>query len=158
MAIRFLCALVVVSFVVCRAATVSAADIWVGTWKLNVQASTSIPGPLLRSQTTRIEAIEGGIKLTADGVDGNGQAIHTEYSAVADGQDVPYKGGIAADTVALSRIDDHTFVVVYKMRGKVVFESRNTFTPDGKTRTVTQTGADAQGRAINNRMVYERQY
>ena len=73
-----------------------------------------------------------------------------------DGKDYPVKGNANADTQAFTKIDDHGYQVVSKKAGKVTLTSRVVISPDGKTRTTTQTGTDAQGRAVNNTIVHEK--
>jgi hypothetical protein len=38
----------------------------------------------------------------------------------------------------------------------VTITSKVTISPDGKMRTTTQAGTDAQGRPVNNTIVYEK--
>ena len=45
--------------------------------------------------------------------------------------------------------------MVSKKAGKVTLNSKIELTADGKSRTTTQTKANAQGRAVNNLIVYE---
>src|SRR5438132_1454470 len=61
--------------------TAIAADTLVGTWKLNVAKSKYSPGPAPQSNTIKFEAVDGGIKLTADGVDAQGKKTHNNYTA-----------------------------------------------------------------------------
>ena len=79
-------------------------------------------------------------------------------SALAgEDKDYPYKGNAAYDTIVVKRIDDNTYEGTLKGKGKATMTSRNVISKDGKTRTQTQTGTDAQGKAINNTVVYDRQ-
>jgi hypothetical protein len=135
-----------------------AADNNVGTWKLNVAKSSFSPGPAPKSQTLKIEAWgNDGLKYTADGVGPDGKPTHAEFQAKYDGKDVPFKGNPDADTLAYKRINANTLEATTKMKGKVTIIAKVTVSADGKTRTVTQTGTDAQGRTVKNVMVYERQ-
>jgi hypothetical protein len=129
----------------------------VGTWKLNVAKSKYSPGPAPKSQTLKFEAWDGGLKLTTDGVDGEGKPTHSEYAAKFDGKDYPFKGNPNADAIALKRIDDYTIEATWKKGGKATITSRTVISKDGKTRTSTQTGKDAQGRDVNNTVVFEKQ-
>ena len=61
----------------------------VGTWKLNLGKSKYSPGPAPKSQTITITAAGNGIRVSAKGVDGDGKATSTEYTASYDGRDVP---------------------------------------------------------------------
>jgi hypothetical protein len=90
--------------------TVLGADMLPGTWKLNVAKSKYSPGPAPQSNTVKFEAIAGGVKLTADGVDSQGKKTHNEYTAKFDGKDNPAKPMLdgkpnpnAADSVAYKK-------------------------------------------------------
>jgi len=61
------------------------------------------------------------------------------------------------DMAARTRIDANTIQTVNKKGGKVTTTQRSAVSADGKTRTVTTTGTDAQGRTVNNVAVYDRQ-
>lgn len=145
------------SLVLMGSAAAQAADNWAGTWKLNLAKSKYSPGPAPKSNVAKLEASAGGIKAISDGVGADDKPTHTEFAAKFDGKDYPYKGSAAYDTVVVKRIDDNTYEASLKGKGKATMTSRNVVSKDGKTRTQTQTGTDAQGKAINNTVVYDRQ-
>jgi hypothetical protein len=60
-------------------------------------------------------------------------------------------------TNSFRRLDDRSFEASSKRDGKVTSTIRVVISPDGKTMTQTGTGTDAQGRAINNILVYDKQ-
>jgi hypothetical protein len=135
-----------------------------GTWKLNVAKSKYTPAELApKSGTTRFEVVKDGIKATIDGVDAKGRATHIEYTAKFDGKDYPWKGTIAGrpnpdvDAVTWKRIDDYTYETTNKLKGQPLTTNRIVIARDGKTRTNTVTGKNAQGQTINNVVVYEKQ-
>lgn len=135
-----------------------AADNNVGTWKLNLAKSSFSPGPGPKSQTLKIEAWgDDGLKYSADGVGPDGKPSHAEFQAKFDGKDVPFKGNPDADTLAYKRVDANTLQATTKLKGKTTITAKVVVSKDGKTRTVTQTGTDAQGRTVKSVFVYERQ-
>ena len=69
----------------------------------------------------------------------------------------PITGSQNADTVALKRIDARTIERTDKKGEKVVATSSRAVSEDGKTMTVTTTGTNAQGQAMNNVTVWEKQ-
>ena len=117
------------------------------------------PGPAPKTPATiKVEpAGANGIKVTNDGVNPQGQPTHTEYTAQYDGKDVPMTGNPNADTVAVTRIDANTIETVTKKAGKVVVRSRTVVAADGKSRTTTQDGTNAQGQKIHNVIVSDKQ-
>ena len=139
------------------ALSAQAADLLVGTWKLNVAKSTYSPGPAPKSLTAKIEAAGEGEKVTADGVRGDDTPIRVEYTAQYDGKDYPISGSPMADTVSLKRLDANTTERTDKKGGKVVQTLTRKLSSDGKTATITIKGTDAEGRPINNLAVFEKQ-
>jgi hypothetical protein len=152
------CLALALAAIVATTGVTAAADHWVGTWKLNLAKSKYSPAELApRSQTVRREAVEGGMKLVTDGIDAQGKAMHSEYSAKFDGKDYPWTGQAYADTVSLLRIDDEYYEAIWKLKGEVTITSNTVVSKDGTTLTTTQTGKDAQGRTVLNRAVYDRE-
>jgi hypothetical protein len=150
-------ALVVISVLVLTA-VVMAADNNVGTWTLNLAKSNYSPGPTPKSQTLKIEAWgDDGVRYAADGVGADGKPTHTEFEAKYDGKDYPFKGNPDADRLSYKRIDANTLEATTTLKGKNTTAIKVVVSADGKTRTVTQTGTNAQGQALNITSVYERQ-
>jgi hypothetical protein len=134
-------------------------DAWIGTWTLNVAQSSYEPANLApRSQTTTITMSGGMFTVVSDGVSAQGQKTHDETMYTFDGKDHDVKG--AADpgtTRAYTRVDDHHYSYETKVNGLITTTSRVAVTPDGKTRTITTTGRDAEGRVIRNFVVWNKQ-
>lgn len=135
-----------------------------GMWRLNVAKSKYSPVALApKSTTTRFDVTQGGIKVVTDGVDAQGRATHAEYTATFDGKDSPWKGTIDGrpnpdqDAIAWKKIDDYTYEFTNKLKGQALTTTRVVVSRDGKTRTNTATGKNAQGQIVNNTAVFERQ-
>ena len=134
-----------------------AADAFSGTWKLNLAKSKYDPGPPPKGpNSTKIEAVDGGLKFTNVGVNSEGNPTHNEWSGKFDGKDNPVKGDPNRDTAALKKIDDYTIEITNKKDGKVTTTSRAVFSRDGKTRTQTTTGTNVKGIKVNNVTVSEK--
>jgi hypothetical protein len=131
-------------------------DPFVGTWVLNVAKSKYVPGPAPKDQTVIYEAAGQGVKVTAKGTDGTGKPTTTTYTANYDGKDYPVTGNPDWDMTSLKRVDPNTAEFTRKRAGKVVQTGTNVVSKDGKTRTTTTTGVNAQGQKINNVAVYEK--
>jgi hypothetical protein len=154
--------LLVVSLAACCAvilwsSVALAAENWLGTWKLNVAESKYSPGPAPKSLTLKFEATADGIRLTSDAVDSEGKAAHAVYVSKFDGKDVPWEGNPDADTASAKKIDDNSYENIWKKGGKTTITAKGVVSKDGKTLTVTLTGTDSKGRAVNNTAVYDRQ-
>jgi hypothetical protein len=132
-----------------------ASDPLVGTWKLNAAKSK---GTAFKSGTTKIEKDGDGVKVTADLMRADGTANKWSFSAKYDGKDSPVTGNSPyGDTVAVERVDAHTFHFTSKMGGKVMTTQTIVISADGKTRTTTTKGTDAKGQPIDSVAFYEKQ-
>ncbi len=135
-----------------------AADPQIGIWKLNLAKSKYSPGPAPKSSTTTITAAGAGTKVVVDQVPADGAARHWEFTGNYDGKDTAVTGNNPdADTVARTRINANTVKTVAKKGGKVTTTQSSVVSSDGKTRTVTTTGTNAAGAAVNNVAVYDKQ-
>jgi hypothetical protein len=130
---------------------------WVGSWKLNAEKSKFSSEAVPRAQTLKFEATPGGIKLTSDGTDPQGKALHGEYTSNFDGKDVAWTGNPSADVACPKRIDDSSYQNVWKLGGKQTMKAMVVVSKDNKTLTVTQTPSGAQGEATSSVAVYDRQ-
>jgi len=129
----------------------------IGTWNVNLTKSKYSPGPPPQSLTVKVEPAGPGEKVTAEFVNADGTRTTTVYTANFDGKDYPLTGAQLANTVALKRIDARTTERTDKKEGKVVQTLRRVVAQDGKTMTVTVKGTNAQGQAVNNVIVFDKQ-
>ena len=137
-------------------AAAQGADAWAGTWTLNLSKSTYELSAMPKSSVSKLEPAEDVWNLTQDVVDSQGRATHTTIRAKFDGKDYAVEG-IEGVTYAMTRIDDHTYDLVTKRDGAILTTTRSVVSPDGKTRTSTTTGRNAQGQTAKNVAVYDRQ-
>lgn len=131
-----------------------------GTWKLNVAKSKYNPGPPPKSQTRQEEPSGNGVKVTFEGIAGDGSRIAYSYTANFDGKDYPEVGvgtPNGSDTIALKRIDDYSWEGTLKRAGKVVLTFRNVISKDGKVMTITSKGTNQAGQSTSTVTVYEKQ-
>jgi hypothetical protein len=126
-----------------------------GSWKLNVAKSKYSPGPAPKSQTLKIEAAGQGEKVTSEITTATGTRVIT-YTANYDGKDYPLTGSETADTVSLKQISARTSERTDKKGGKVMQTYRRVVSQDGKTMTVTIKGTNAQGQAMSNVAIFEK--
>ena len=133
-----------------------ASDIQMGTWKLN-EAQSKIAAGTPKNSTVVYEAAGDNVKVTIDGNAADGTATHSEWTGKFDGKDYPSTGNPNEDMRSVKQIDDHTLHVTSKKGGKVVLTAHVVVSADGKTRTVTTTGTDAQGKKYKSTAVYDKQ-
>ena len=127
-----------------------------GTWKLNVAKSKFNPGPAPKATTLKYEAAGEGLKVIVDAESDKGKA-HWQYTANYDGKDYPVTGSPDSDSVSLKRIDRVTTEATLKKGGKAMTTNTRVVSADGKTLTITVKGTNAEGQAVNNVQVYEKQ-
>ena len=137
--------------------TLLAANTSVGTWKYNAAKSKFTPGPGYKSRTVKVEAQGEGIKVTVDGVSGDGSKHAYSYTANYDGKDNPVTGSPVIDTIAYKRIDENTVEATTKKAGKVAANIKIVVAKDGKSMTVSSKGKNAKGEATSSEVVYDRQ-
>jgi len=138
------------------AGTAAAADQHSGTWKMNPEKSKYSPGPAVKSTTVTVDADDKGVKINAEGVNGDGSALHVQYEAKFDGKDYPVTGLPYADTVSVKR-DGEAIVSTMKKGDKVTMTVTSKVSKDGKTRTSTFKGKDAEGHDVLNVVVSDKQ-
>jgi len=156
--------LVLVAALALSATIAYGADMFAGTWKVNLAKSKFSPGPPPKSNMQKISAVDGGMKLVADGENSEGKKTHNEYTVKFDGKDYPEKPMLdgkpnpdGADMISIKKIDDYTYEATSKKNGKVLTVTKNVVSKDGKIRTATATGKNAQGQTVSNTTVWEKQ-
>jgi len=141
---------------VAGAALSLAADVNMGTWKLNDGKSKIAPGA--PKNTTVIYAAMGdGVKVTVDGVDKDGKPTHNEWTGKFDGKDYAVAGDPASDMRSYTKVDEHTTKIEVKKGGKTTITGNLVVAADGKSRTLTTTSTDAAGKTVTNTFVYDKQ-
>ena len=133
-----------------------AADVFIGTWKLN-EAKSKIAAGSLKNTTVVYEAAGDSVKVTTDGTDGDGKPSHSEWTGKFDGKDYPVTGDPSTDTRSYKTVNDHTLAFTNKKGDKVTISGRGVVSADGKTRTVTITGTDSKDKKYTSTAVYDKQ-
>jgi hypothetical protein len=133
-----------------------ATDPAIGTWKLNEAKSNFAPGTG-KNNTVVYETAGDSVKVTVDGTAADGKPLHTEWTGKFDGKDYPVTGDPNSDTRSLKKINEHKFQLAVKKGNKTTISGWIVVAPDGKSRTVTTTGTDSEGRKFKNVAVYDKQ-
>src|SRR5437899_12303339 len=133
-----------------------AEDVQIGTWKLN-QAKSKLSRNASKNNTVVYEALGDNVKVTVDGTDRDGKPTHNEWSGKFDGKDYPVIGDPNQDKRSYTKIDDHTLGFNVRKAGNVTTSGRIAVSADGKSRTVTTSGTDPQGKKFKSTAVYDKQ-
>src|SRR5438128_8585097 len=118
-----------------------------GTWKLN-EAKSKFAAGATKNNTVVYEAAGNDIKVTVDGMDGSGAAVHSEWTGKFNGRYYAVTGSATGDMRSYTRVNSHTMRFREKMGGKVVLTGTITVSRSGKSRTVTTTSKNAQGKWV----------
>ena len=127
-----------------------------GTWKLNEAKSKLSPGAT-KNHTVIYEAAGDNIKVTVEGTDSAGKAVRNEWTGKFDGKFYPVTGDPTSDTRSYKQVNDRTLTLTAKQGSKVTLTGRVVVSADGKTRTVTTTATDANGKKSTSTAVYDKQ-
>jgi hypothetical protein len=127
-----------------------------GTWKLNEAKSKFTPGAT-KNNTVVYEAAGDSVKVTVDGVDGDGNPSHNEWTGKFDSKFYAVTGDPTSDMRSYRKINNHTLALTGKKGGKITLTGRIVVTANGRTRTVTTNGTDSKGKRFSNRAVYDKQ-
>jgi hypothetical protein len=132
-----------------------AANAHIGTWKLN-ETKSKLPAGMGKNNTVTYAEQKDKIKITVDGVDKNGKPTHSVWVGKFDGKAYPLKGSPLSNAVAYRTVNDRTNEITSLKDGKVMWSGKITVAPDGKSRTVTINGTDANGKKFNGKAVYDK--
>jgi hypothetical protein len=129
---------------------------FMGTWKLN-EAKSKIGAGAPKNNTVVCEPSGDTVKITVDGMDASGKPIHSEWTGKLDGKDYPVTGDENSDTRSYVQRSAHHLAFKAKKGSKVTTDGVISLSPDGKTRTVTTTTTDAQGKKVKSTAVYDKE-
>jgi hypothetical protein len=136
--------------------TAFAADAVDGTWKLNV-AKSKFSGAAPQSQTRVYTEGPGGTTLDQKLVGADGKEASMHVTLTYDGKENPITGNPDADSgvgkVVNARITNFTL----KKGGKVTGSVHRVVSADGKTLTVHNKGAHADGTKYDDTLVFDKQ-
>ena len=137
----------------------AAADLYLGTWKLDTAKSKYDPGPGPKSLTSVLSVDGDWIVTKTEGVAADGKSTTTSNRYKRDGKDYPWNTATESgkSTISIKMMDDHHTVATVKRDGKAISTSKNTISKDGKTRTMATTGTNAEGKKFSNVAVFTRQ-
>jgi hypothetical protein len=149
---------IVLTMALCLAAVAVsfASNANLGTWKLN-EAKSKIPAGAVKNNTVSYEVAGDSMKVTVDGVDGDGKPTHNEWTGKFDGKDYPLTGDPTADMRSYKTVNAHTTQLTNKKDGKVILSGQIVISADGKSRTLTVSGTNAKGEKVKYTAVYDKQ-
>jgi len=133
-----------------------AQDAFMGTWKLTERKSEFSPGAP-KNRTVVYEVQGDKVKITVDSVSSDGRTTHYTWVGKFDGTNYPVAGDPNSDFRSYTVVDDHILGFNVTKGRKVINSGRIVMSADGKSRTVTMSGTDANGHKFSSSEVYEKQ-
>jgi hypothetical protein len=133
-----------------------AANPHMGTWTLN-EAKSKIPAGMGKNTMVTYAEEKDNIKVTVDGVDKDGKPTHSVWVGKFDGKAYPVEGNLPYNSVAYKVVNDRTNDITAMKDGKTVWSGKITVSADGKSRTVTLNGTDADGKKFKGKAVYDKE-
>lgn len=133
------------------------ADPNMGTWKLNDAKSKIGTGAAKYTSVVYDEAADGTVKVTVEGTAADGSPTHNEWTGKFDGKYYPVTGDPNQDARSYKKITDRALELNTKKGDKVTTTGRIVVSADGKMRTVTTSGTNAQGQKFTSKAVYDKQ-
>jgi len=132
-----------------------AANPQMGTWKLNEAKSKLAPG---MGKSTTVTYSEQGdkIRVAVNGMDKDGKPTQGVWVGKWDGRAYKAKGNLSWDSAAYKVVNDYTNDITTMKNGKVMWTGHITVSKDGKSRTVTVNGTDANGEKFTSKAVYDK--
>ena len=133
----------------------AADDAFMGTWKLN-EAKSKIGAGMPKNDTVVYAQSGDEVTITVDGMDG-AKKVHHVWTGKFDGKDYSAKGSDMQDSRAYTKVDANTLTYKVKKNGKDVGNGKVVISADGKSRTVTETNTNKDGKEVTTTAVYDKQ-
>ena len=141
---------------VVAAVAVSASDeAFMGTWKLN-EAKSKIAEGAPKVMTVVYEPAGDHVKITVDSTAADGSSLHEVWIGMFDGKGYNVKGNLS-DLRSYAKVDARTLRFTAKKDDKLIISGTIKLSADGKSRTVTRTDIDANGKKVTSTNFYDKQ-
>lgn len=109
----------------------------VGTWDLDLAASTFKPGPPPKSELRVYETEHEGIKATVVTIYADGRKTAFEYVTSYNDVMATVTGSQTSDAIRMRKVDANTSEAVLLLGGRIVGRTRRVISADGRTMTIT---------------------
>jgi len=138
------------------AVLLSAADSFVGTWKLNTAKSKYKTGAPPKEQTLTFSEEGATLHVVVKGTSSDGKPISSHFA-------IPVAGGTGKiiestyDAVSSKNISATQRETSYSKGGKVVYTAKSKLAADGKSLSVAVQGTNPLGQNVDGTNVYDKQ-
>jgi hypothetical protein len=132
-----------------------AANVHMGTWKLN-EAKSRVPAGMGKNSTVTYTEEGDKIRVAVDGTDKDGKAFHSIWVGKWDGKAYPVKNNPSYNAIGYRVVNDHTNYIQALKDGKLMWSGTITVSKDGKSRAVSIHGTDPNGKKFSGKAVYDK--
>ena len=132
-----------------------AANVHMGTWKLN-EAKSRVPAGMGKNSTVTYTEEGDKIRVTIDGTDKDGKAFHSIWVGKWDGKAYPVKNNPSYNAIGYRVVNDHTNYIQALEDGKLVWSGTIAVSKNGKSRTVSIHGTGPNGKKFSGKAVYDK--
>lgn len=139
------------------AATLCAADPFVGTWKMNPTKTKYKVGTAPKEQTVTITETGGDLNVKVAGTATDGSKISVAYT-------IPAAGGMGSivepssyDGISGKRIGPNEREMSYMKGGKTVYTAHSKVSTDGNSLSVASKGVNPLGQTVDGNVVYDKE-
>jgi len=139
------------------AATLSAADPFVGTWKMNSAKTKYKAGTAPKEQTVTITEAGSDLNVKIAGTAADGSRISLNYTVPAAGGTGKIMESANYDGVSGKRIGPGEREVSYMKGGKAVYTTHSKVAADGNSLSVSAKGVNPAGLAVEANVAYDKQ-
>jgi hypothetical protein len=127
------------------AATLCAADPFVGTWKMNPAKTKYKVGTAPKEQTVTITEVGSDLNVSVAGTAADGSKISVTYTVPAAGGTGKMGESSYYDGISGKRIGPNERVMSYMKGGKAIYTAHSKIATDGNSLSVTSKGVNPLG-------------
>jgi hypothetical protein len=138
------------------AASLWAADPFVGTWSLNVAKSKYKTGNPPKQQAITIMEEGDNLDIAITGTAADGSPISARYLIPIAGGKGVVKESPAYDEISTKRIDANTRENTYRKSGQEVLTVRVSVSRNGKSLTAKLKGTDMRGNPVEGTLAFDK--
>jgi len=138
------------------AATLCAADSFVGTWKMNPAKTKYKAGKAAKEQTINITETGADMAVKVTGTAADGSKISISYTLPSAGGTGKFIEAGPYDGVTSKRLGLNEREVTFMKGGKPVYTAHSKIAPDGKSLTVAGKGQSPAGQTVDGTAFYDK--
>ena len=139
------------------AATLCAADPFVGTWKMNPAKTKYKVGTAPKEQTVTITEAGSDLNVSVAGTAADGSKIAVSYTIPSAGGTGKIVESSSYDGISGKRMGPNERVMSYMKGGKAVYTAHSKLSSDGNSLSVSSKGVNPLGQTVDATVAYDKE-